>query len=166
MNKPIFIVSVLLVAAAASAAYFAIELQQERERANSLAVRAFEHEPVESGGNTSTDAIAADWSQAPTVPPQIVQMGAQSESENAPAPPKPVMDFPGSLRTRQFVARLQTRLASGTPMQEYQIRALIEAFDGLESSPDDSESEQRIQAASDILFESQMEELVEMLKQD
>lgn len=174
MNKPIFIVCTLLGAAVASAAYLAIELQQERERADSLALRAFEHEPVEKGGAASSLANTSELPHEPIDP-----SAERNRLEDPPAPPemspqRSVLEFPGSLRSRQRVARLQSRLSDGTPMQDYQIRALIAAFDDLERSPQESNqpydaghagSEHLIQAASDILFESQMEEFVEMLRE-
>lgn len=173
MNKPILIVCTLLAAAVASAAYLAIELQQERERADSLALRAFEHEPVEKGGVASSHANTRD------LPHEPIASDAQSKPLDDPPPPevspqRSVLEFPGSLRSRQRVARLQSRLSDGTPMQDYQIRALIAAFDDLEKSPQESDqpqgagqarSEHLIQVASDILFESQMGEFVEMLRE-
>ena len=59
-------------------------------------------------------------------------------------------------------------------MQDYQIRALIEALDVIDRdrqrSPDGRDLDehrraQMIQAASDVLFESQMEVLVKMLRE-
>ena len=175
MNKPIVIVSALLVAAVGSAAFLALKLQDERKRADSLAVRAFEHEPVEAGGRAAAkQSSAADPLHGPIPVPPATASDEPTPTADTPVIQQSVMDFPGSLRSRQWVARLQTRLSDGTPMQDYQIRALIETLDVLDKewrpSPDERDldearRDQTIQAASDILFESQMDELVEMLRE-
>ena len=90
-------------------------------------------------------------------------------------------EYSGTLRARQQVERLQAALASGTPLQEYQVQPLIDAIDKARSSVEQegatgdgrgeawnreaqAEANSRIvQLAADILFESQLEQLIELL---
>lgn len=178
MKKSVVLLSVLLIVAVTLASVFAVEWQHERKRADALALRAFEQEPVETGA-------VPKW-RAPQVTPQP-ELASETASERPiempleaePQRPKreSVMDYPGTLRTREHVNRLQTRLSRGTPLQDYQIRALIEALDTLyleQSSAQQADevdandarlNDQIIQVASDILFESQLEIYMEMLKE-
>jgi hypothetical protein len=176
MKKSIALLSVLLLGAVVLAAFFAVELQVERERADALALRAFEQEPVEKGTirqrvEPELRTPPPEW-VAPTAPPKIAPPAAE-----APPVAKSAVDCPGTLRTRERVNRLQSRLSTGTPLQDYQICALIEALDAVHSDQSTRQSaeeagldEQRpndelIQAVSDILFESQMEVFAEMLRE-
>ena len=84
------------------------------------------------------------------------------------------MGFEGTLRARKQVERLQLALVSGTPLQDYQIQALITSIDdvhremqkqrALEPTQLHTETNERIiQRAADILFESQLEVFISLL---
>ena len=93
-----------------------------------------------------------------------------------PAEAKPTLS--GSAHARAQVAQLQTALLGGTPLQEYQIRALIMAIDDVRTDIDRDrkaqpgaaidwtaeEDERLVQAASDILFESQLERFIALVR--
>jgi hypothetical protein len=75
-----------------------------------------------------------------------------------------------------LVARLQSALATGTPLQDYQVQPLIDAIDQVrgESSPQGTQdaapngdaNRRIIQATADILFESQLDALMDLLEAD
>jgi hypothetical protein len=139
-------------------------------------LRAFEHEPIEKGGQPTRDRDNAYSSPNETATTPVIEPASQHlVRADKPALPKEVMDYPGTLRTRRQVERLQVRLTNGTPLQDYQIRALIVALDDLHAQQaEQSESrevnqalanERMLQVASDILFESQLEKFMEMLRE-
>jgi hypothetical protein len=84
------------------------------------------------------------------------------------------MEFKGTLRARKQVERLQLALVGGTPLQDYQIQALITAIDDVHREMQKQRAvgpmqlqtetkEQIIQRAADILFESQLEVFIPLL---
>jgi len=159
--KPIVIIAVLVAAAALIAAVtFRSDLQDQRARADALAERVATLEPVERGQPSALPQPVSPSTSIPTelTPPEL--------PVSVPAEQTAAIDLGrGSAYTRQHVARLQEALRSGTPLQQYQVDALLEAIDATRTPKDGAptEKERLIQAASDILFESQMERYVELL---
>ncbi len=175
-----------LAGSVAVAMMYERDLQRERARADALAARLLELEPLErSDGITNADRkirVDASPNAYVNVPQSNKSPVEQSTLTDAQEQPKPVQEYLGTLRTRQQVERLQSALVSGTPLQDYQIRALIPAIDNARSGIDrhgaqsgardleppplgaDAETNERIiQAAADILFESQLEVLIQLL---
>lgn len=169
MNRPALALSAALIVSIAFAAMFARDAQRERARANALAMQLSEHEPLEKGGTSpraSWDPPSARVTQAePPVEPSAVA----STGIDTPTPIKPVMAHRGTRRTRQFVDRLQSALATGTPLQAYQIQPLIDAIDDVSRETESLAAQQNangriIQAAVPILFESQLDQLIALLE--
>jgi hypothetical protein len=182
MNKRATALYAAIACSVLVALWYARDARRERARADALLERVFEMEPVErSDGPARASAVArADSAPAtpvaaPTLPPKYEQLPLQ----DMPLGPKAVMDFPGSLRARRQVERLQLALVNGTPLrtplhtplQDYQIQALIGAIDDAHRESGDaaqvsSETNERIlQLAADILFESQFEVFVALLRE-
>jgi hypothetical protein len=177
---------VLLGIAVGVAIVFRSDLELERARADALAERVAALEAVErpeSVPGSDTNARVREVSPAPSA--LAVERPVESPSSDAvEQPSKPKREFRGSLQARQQVERLQIALANGTPLQDYQIQALITAIDQVR---DDIENEKKaiakqprasavdwqtesrarlVQAAADILFESQLEKLIDMLDRE
>ncbi len=177
-----------LAGSVAVAMMYERNLQRERARADALAERLLELEPLErSDGITDADRkirVGASPNAYVNVPQSNKSPVEQSTLIDAQEQPKPVQEYLGTLRTRQQVERLQSALVSGTPLQDYQIRALIPAIDNARSEVEeqraesgarrheaalasDAETNERIiQAAADILFESQLEVLIQLLDRE
>jgi hypothetical protein len=161
------------------------DLQRERARADALAGRLAELEPLERSTNSAeaqpTERVRDVQPPARNLALERAEGHAESSSieQNQPRPPS--KSYQGSTHARMEVDRLQAALVGGTPLQDYQIRALISAIDDirgdiehrkkaqareaeLTSADWDEESRQRlIGAAADILFESQLERYVELV---
>jgi hypothetical protein len=183
MNKSLLIISAALLGCAGLATFFARDAQQERSRAQSLAVRLAELEPVEKARDPRAhDRAVSSQISAPVE--QVIPPADAAPEPHASAPPKSVMDYPGTLRARRQVEQLQSALADGTPLQEYQIRALIAAIDRVHRDLERADKHadvsttkppvqssaavnaRIIEAAQDILFESQLERFIELLNRE
>lgn len=169
-----------------TAVVFNRDAQRERARADALAQRLAELEPIERAGSIEA-ARAID--RVTNIPPAAPDLAVErtdppptpSSSSNEP-PKEPKRVHRGSSRARAQVDRLRAALVDGTPLQEYQIRALITAIDAVHSEIDreknaqaregatltidwEAERNERIvQAAADILFESQFETFMALVK--
>ena len=176
-NRSVLILSVALVCSAAIAVVYVRDSQRERARADELAKRVFELEPVEKSNGSASAQVDARVQPARSMP---VGHGAEPEDEQlpiteTPKAPKAVMEFKGTLRARKQVERLQLALADGTPLQDYQIQALITAIDDVHRELEAQRAnnitllqartnERMIQVAADILFESQLEVFIGLLE--
>jgi len=184
MNKSVLIISAALLGCAGLASFFARDAQQERARAQSLAARLAELEPVEKASDPRAHGRAVS-SQISAPFEQVIRPAEDTLAQPpASAPPKLVSDYPGTLRSRRQVEQLQAALADGTPLQEYQVRSLIMAIDrvhrDLEQADQNADvsttarpvqssaavNARIIEAAQDILFESQMERFIELLNRE
>lgn len=175
MNKLSVVLSVLLLGSVVTALMYARDAQRERARADALVERMFELEPVEEGGLMPAQASAhVEWSDEAPAGHAIDPVIADVPASHKPSPPKAVMEFQGTLRARKQVEHLQRALVTGTPLQDYQIQALIAAIDDVhremqkqrEVDPmqlQTATNQQIIQRAADILFESQLEEFIPLL---
>jgi hypothetical protein len=183
VSKSSVVLCVALIASVAIMILLGRNLQRERARADSLAARLLELEPLEkSGGSTPTEADAKLERDAYATNGHAIEPATKQRTlTDAPEQPGPVKEYSGTLRARQQVERLQAALASGTPLQEYQIQPLIDAIDKARTSVEQegaagdvrgeawnreaqAEANRRIvQLAADILFESQLEQLIELL---
>lgn|SRR5512138_1887788 len=169
MNRPALALSAALIVSIAFAALYARDAQRERARANALVMQLSEHEPLEKGGTSpraSSDppAVRVTHTEPPVEPSPVA-----SAEIDTPTPTKPVMAHRGTHRTRQFVDRLQSALATGTPLQAYQIQPLIDAIDDVSRETESLGAHQNangriIQAAVPILFESQLDQLIALLE--
>jgi hypothetical protein len=184
MNKSVLIISATLLGCAGLASFFARDAQQERARAQSLSVRLAELEPVEKARDPRAHDRAVSSQISAPIEQAIPSADAAPVQPHASSPPKLVRDYPGTLRSRRQVEQLQSALADGTPLQEYQIRALIAAIDRVHRDLEraDEKADVRatkppvqssaavnariIEAAQDILFESQLERFMELLNRD
>jgi hypothetical protein len=176
MNKLPVVLSVLLVSSVVTALMYAREAQRERARADALVERVFELEPVEKGSLMPVQASARDQRAEPAPTDDVVNSAAaEVPASETPSAPKAVMEFEGTVRARKQVEHLQRALATGTPLQEYQIQALITAIDDVHremqkqraGDPMQLQSEtnaQIAQRAADILFESQLEVFMPLLQ--
>jgi hypothetical protein len=176
MNKPVSILCAALLGSVLVALWYARDARRERARADALLERVFEMEPVErSEGSARAPARAESVPSTSVAAPILQPKDEQLAADDVPQGPKAVMDFHGSLRARRQVERLQLALVNGTPLrtplQDYQIRALIGAIDEVHRESGDatqlpSQTNGRIvQLASDILFESQLEVFVALLRE-
>jgi hypothetical protein len=175
MNKVVVVLSVLLLGSVVTALMYARDAQRERARADALVERAFELEPVETGGLQPVQPSAPVEPVEPPAAELAIESGtADIPADQRPPAPKPVMDFEGTLRARKQVERLQLALATGTPLQDYQIQALIAAVDAVHRDMQKQRAldpiqlqtrtnEQIIQRSADILFESQLEVFIPLL---
>ena len=175
MKKLPIVLSVLLVGSVVTALMYARDAQRERARADALIERMLELEPVEKGGLMPAQANAHVESDEPApARHELNQIVADVSTSQTPSAPKANMEFQGTLRARKQVEQLQRALTAGTPMQDYQIRALITAIDAVhremqtEKAVDPMQfqsklNEQIVQRAADILFESQLEVLISLL---
>jgi hypothetical protein len=175
MNKVVVVLSVLLLGSVVTALMYARDAQREQARADALVERVFELEPVETGGPTPGSASAhVEWAEPPSAANTMGPVVADVPTSPTSSAPKPVMDFEGTLRARKQVERLQLALATGTPLQDYQIQALITAIDDVHREMQTQRAvdpmqlqtetkEQIIQRAADILFESQVEVFIPLL---
>lgn len=169
MNRPALALSAALIVSIALAAMHARDAQRERARANALAMQLSEHEPLEKGGTSpaaSSDPRAVRVTQTE---PAVETSAVASAEIDTPIPTQPIMAHRGTHRTRQFVDRLQSALASGTPLQAYQIQPLIDAIDDVSRETEalgahDNPNGRIVQAAVPILFESQLDQLVSLLE--
>ena len=176
-NRSVLILSVALVCSAVIAVVYVRDSQRERARADALAKRVLELEPVEKSNGSASAQVDARVQPARSMP---VGHGAEPEDEQlpiseTPKAPKAVMEFKGTLRARKQVERLQLALADGTPLQDYQIQALITAIDDVHRELEAQRAnnitllqartnERMIQVAADILFESQLEVFIGLLE--
>jgi hypothetical protein len=176
-NRSVLILSVALVCSAVIAVMYMRDSQRERARADALAKRVLELEPVEKSNGSASAQVDARLQPARSMP---VGHGAEPPDEqhsiaDTPKEPKPLMEFKGTLRARKQVERLQLALVSGTPLQNYQIQALITAIDDVHRELEMQRAndttllqartnERIIQVAADILFESQLEVFIELLQ--
>jgi hypothetical protein len=178
VSKPVLaLVVVVLLGCAAAVVLLGRDLQRERMRADALAERLIELEPLERPGRSilndadlkhRTDAYAT------------AQQSIEPPPTSAPEQLQPVEEVLGTLQTRQQVERLQSALESATPLQSYQIRALITAIDKVRNEIEQEESRvgtqsgslakrsaetnrRIVRAAADILFESQLDTFVQLL---
>lgn len=169
MNKLVLVLAIALAVSIATALLYARQAHREHARADALAERVFELEPIERGGSARPEASAqVEFPTAISTPSMKADPNVSELSE--PIRPKTVMDFSGTLQTRRQVQRLQTALANGTALQEYQIQALITAIDDVQREVGQAEGETQrnerlIQVAADILFESQLEVFVALLSE-
>ena len=175
MNKLPVVLSALLLGSVVTALMYAREARRERARADALVERVFELEPVEKGGLTPVQA-SAHVESAETAPErhEINPVVADVSNSQTASERKAVMEFQGTLRARKQVEHLQRALATGTPMQDYQIQALITAIDDVHREMQQhralapmqlqSKTKERIiQRAADILFESQLEVFIPLV---
>ena len=176
-NRSVVILSVALVCSSVIAVMYVRDSQRERARADVLAERLLELEPVEKSNASAPAQVDARVQPARSV---SIGHGADPEDEqlpitDTPKAPKAVMEFKGTLRARKQVERLQLALATGTPLQNYQIQALITAIDDVHRELEMQRAndmtllqartnERIIQAAADILFESQLEVFIGLLQ--
>lgn len=154
---------------------YALDLQRERARADALAMRLYENQPLEKSGSpirlSTESALAPNTQIEPIAEPPAVPPMAEM-----PNRVKPILEYQGTQRTRQLVARLQSALATGTPLQDYQVQPLIDAIDqvrgesssqGMQNAAPNGDANRRIiQATADILFESQLDALMDLLEAD
>ena len=164
----------MLLGCAGVAVLLSRDLHHERERADALAQRLIELEPLERGG----DPIPKDADVEHRTDEHVSVQQVIESPPTAMERPRHVKEYQGTLRTRQQVERLQSALERGTLLQDYQIQPLITALDKVryEIEQEDSntkhgarvesgaETNRRIvRAAADILFESQLDTFVQLL---
>jgi hypothetical protein len=129
MNKATALVTATVAIALGVTAALVRNLHAERERADALAERLAELEPVEA------TRIAPQPRIEPQEPSRPVEWeierrdSAIVKSESVAEPPSPAPLDRASAPTRRLIERLQAALVDGTPLQEYQVRALSDAFD-------------------------------------
>lgn len=162
MNRLALALFVALVVSIALAAIHVRDAQRERARADALALRLAEHEPLEKGGSPLHAVPDSTVVSDVRIEPPAEPTPPASTEIDSPTPAKPIMAYRGTHRARQFVDRLQSALASGTPLQDYQIQPLIDAIDQA-GTPEDGNA-RIIQAALPILFESQLDQLIALLQ--
>ncbi len=178
MNKYVLSWSAALAVCIAIAVIYSRDVERERARANALEARVFELEPIEKDGSSTGSYLTASGNDSshselePLPEPAI----AVPPADDVPAKPRSVMEYGGSLSTRHFVQQLQTSLAAGTPLEEYQIRHLIAAIDEVRGTTGalpitDREAQSTanariIQLSNEILFESQMDTLIALLNRE
>ena len=174
MNKPILLLSAALAASLAMTFIYGREVQRERARADALAARLGELEPLERGdGATPVLAVEFRSDAQSALVPAVERAALPVMAGNASEQPRPVKDYPGTLQTRRQVERLQEALDNSTPLQEYQIRALIAALDAVRRESGEAQpigtrdtNDRVVRAAADILFESQLEVFIGLLERE
>lgn len=187
VNKTTVILIALTGSATATAVMLNRDLQLERNRADALAARVAELEPIERPVTETAPSIARIREGPSPSPNDLALERADARPASAitsqERPTRSTQTSRGSAQAREQVARLQAALVDETPLQEYQVRALIAAIDAVRSNSDREGSAQvhdgavaidrkaetnepLIQAAADILFESQLERFIEIVKSE
>jgi hypothetical protein len=176
MNKVIVVLSVLLLGSVATALMYARDAQRERARADALVERVFELEPVEEVGLMPAQAsVHVESAEPAPAAHRINPVTAGVPASQTPSRSKATIKFQGTLHARKQVEHLQLALAAGTPLQDYQIQALITVMDDVhremrqERTLDPIQlqtktNEEIIQRAADILFDSQLEVFIPLLQ--
>lgn len=165
MNRPALALSAALVVSIALTAMYARNAQRERARANAFASRLSEREPLEKGGDGVSANSNPSTVRDPQIPPALEASAEAANEIDTPTPSKPITAYRGTRRTLQLVDRLQSALATGTPLQAYQIQPLIDAIDeaSKEAQPREAQEDANrriVQAALPVLFESQLDRLI------
>jgi hypothetical protein len=182
MNKLFIVLAIALGGAVIAAYVYQRDMQIERGRADALAARVAELEPVERSSDSNSGRANEGSSSSTPFDERVERAGQLPVTRVEPQATEVVKTYSGSVRARRQVERLQSALENGTPLQEYQIRALITALDQVwreleqekKAAPtaiptDDHSAQARdrmVQTASDILFESQLETFIELLARD
>ncbi len=185
MNKSVVVIAIAIGATLAAAVMLRNELQRERERADALTERVAALEPIERSTKSSSTRPVPGNQAAPLASNHVPAEPPQPPTTTTVEPEqasKPTIVPRGSLHARQQLERLQSALANGAQLQEYQIKLLIETIDGVrreiaversnrsaEASNVDwrTEEHQRIVRASyEFLFESQVEALMGLLERE
>ena len=182
MNRAAVVFIVVTTLAVAAAFMFNRDLQRERARADALAGRLAELEPIEQSTRSTAPRLPERLHEAEPASDDLAL--ERSEPSPAPSSAEPEPDTPrkptyrASAQAREQVEQLQAALVHGTPLQDYQVRALIEAIDEVQKEIEqkkhaqdtaaitdwDAERRQRlIETAADVLFESQLEAYIELL---
>lgn len=170
MNRFGIIAIVIALLAVGFAAILRHDLQNERERANELAERVAVLEPVERADSSKTRQLRPQTITAPIEPIEIERPPNVSTTRESVPPPTPVR---GSAHARRQVEQLQGALRDATPLQPYQINALADAIDRVRSEARGdgtaglaTEHDRLVQAAAEVLFESQLERYIELLESE
>jgi hypothetical protein len=185
MNKPMLLLFVVLgIGAGAAVMMSRGDLEHERARADALAERLAVLEPVERASNSQLNDAQARPVKAPPLQSELAVERPSEQPTSIDVPEqssKAKVQFRGSPQARQQVERLQAALVGHTPLQDYQTQALITAIDRVQAEIEnekknassesviDWQSETRdrlLQSAADILFESQFEKFIGLLKSE
>ena len=182
MRKVVLFLTALIVVTLGVVIALRHDLQRERARADALAERVAVLEPVErpSSAMSTTAKNSSNRETAPGPLDLAVEHGpVRPTPMDVAEQPTPKKIYRGSSHAREQVEHLQAALADGTPLQEYQIQALISAIDQVRGEIENAKKERSaqavtksetnerlVQAAADILFESQLEKFIELLNRE
>lgn len=180
VNKTAYLFLALALIAIAAIVSINRDRQQERDRADALAVRVAELEPIERPRESPSSSPHL-VERGVAAPAEIAAPSERQEGTEVAGIAQPTADsvrsYRGSAQAHDLVSRLQRVLIDGTPLQDYQTRALLAAIDEVRSevardkmqSADrevdwkSEENERLVQAAAEVLFESQLERFIDLL---